>query len=149
MVIRTNQLTEIDGQRPYADAQVRRALTMAVSDAICLDLGYAGLGDVAETHHMCPIHPEYADLPAPVSDPEQAEAMMGRGPNYELISIDETTGAARSAIPFAARLRDAGIPNKAHGDPGQHVLERTAPNYAFSATEWAERLLGVQVLILA
>jgi len=99
VVIRTNQLTEIDGQRPYADAQVRRALTMAVSDAICLDLGYAGLGDVAETHHMCPIHPEYADLPAPVSDPEQAEAMMAEA-EHELISIDETTGAARSAIPL-------------------------------------------------
>ena len=57
IVIRPNQEAEVDGKKPYADVRVRRAIAMAVDNAVCLELGYAGLGEVAENHHVCPIHP--------------------------------------------------------------------------------------------
>jgi peptide/nickel transport system substrate-binding protein len=46
--IRPNQRAEIDGMRPYADKRVRQAIAMAVDSAVCLELGYAGRGEVAQ-----------------------------------------------------------------------------------------------------
>jgi len=76
IVIRPNQLAEVDGKTPYADARVRRALAMAVDNAVLLELGYAGRGLVAENHHVGPMHPEYAELPPREADPEGARALM-------------------------------------------------------------------------
>ncbi len=64
VVIRPNQVAEVDGIQPYADARVRRALAMAVNNAVCLEVGYSDQGTVAENHHVCPIHPEYAEMDA-------------------------------------------------------------------------------------
>jgi peptide/nickel transport system substrate-binding protein len=151
VVIRTNQLVEIDGERPYGDARVRRALAMAVSNAVCLDLGYAGLGEVAENHHVCPIHPEYAELPAPVYDPEAAAALLEEAGmaefEHELISIDDNW-RRNTCDAVAAQLRDAGIPVRRAVIPGS-TFWNDWTNYPFSATDWAQRPLGVQVLALA
>jgi peptide/nickel transport system substrate-binding protein len=149
--IRANQNAEVDGMMPYADPAVRRALAMAVSNETLLELGYAGLGTVAENHHVCPIHPEYAELPAPVYDPEMAVQILAEAGladfEHELISIDDnwrrdTCDAA------AAQLRDAGIPTRRTVLPGS-TFWNDWTKYPFSATDWAQRPLGVQVLALA
>ncbi len=151
IVIRPNSLAEVDGKKPYEDARVRQALSMAVDNAVCLELGYSNLGTVAENHHVCPIHPEYADIgPAPY-DPGKAKAMMdeaGMGDfEHELISIDDdwrrnTTDAV------AAQLRDAGIKVKRTILPGSTFWNDWA-KYPYSSTNWNMRPLGVQVLALA
>ena len=151
VVIRANQEAEIDGKKPYADARVRRALAMAIDNSVLLELGFAGNGRVAENHHVSPIHPEYAELPAPVFDPAAAKALMeeaGMGDfEHELISIDDTwrkdtTDAA------AAMLRDAGINVKRTILPGSTFWNDWL-KYPLSSTDWAQRPLGVQVLALA
>jgi peptide/nickel transport system substrate-binding protein len=151
IVIRPNQDAEVDGKKPYADKNVRVALAMAVDNAVCLELGYAGLGEVAENHHVCPIHPEYAQLPPQKFDPAGAKAMLdaaGMGDfEHELISIDDdwrrnTTDAV------AQQLRDAGINVKRTILPGSTFWNDWA-KYPFSSTNWNQRPLGVQVLALA
>ncbi|ASM71624.1 MULTISPECIES: ABC transporter substrate-binding protein [Roseobacteraceae] len=151
VVIRANQAAEVDGVKPYADARVRRALAMAIDNKVLLELGFAGNGRVAENHHVSPIHPEYAELPAPVFDPAAAKALMeeaGLGDfEHELISIDDTwrkdtTDAA------AAMLRDAGISVKRTILPGSTFWNDWL-KYPLSSTDWAQRPLGVQVLALA
>ena len=151
IVIRANQEAEVDGKKPYADVRVRRALAMAVDNAVCLELGYAGLGTPAENHHVCPIHPEYAKLPPQKVDGAAAKALMeeaGMGDyEHELISIDDnwrkdTTDAV------AAQLRDAGIKVKRTILPGSTFWNDWA-KYPFSSTNWNMRPLGVQVLGLA
>ncbi|WP_371060167.1 ABC transporter substrate-binding protein [Rhodosalinus sp. 5P4] len=151
ITIRPNQEAMVGDIKPYADARVRRALALAVDNAVCLELGYAGLGTVAENHHVCPIHPEYADIgPAP-HDPEQARALMEEAGmadfEHELISIDDdwrknTTDAV------AAQLRDAGINVTRVVLPGSTFWNDWA-QYPFSSTNWNMRPLGVQVLALA
>jgi len=47
IVIRPNQLAEVDGKKPYADKRVRQAIAMAVDPAVCLELGYSNLGATA------------------------------------------------------------------------------------------------------
>ena len=93
IVIRPNQLAEVDGIKPYADARVRQAISMAVDNEVLLELGYGGRGLVAENHHVAPFHPEYAELPPRKVDPAAAKALMdeaGMGDfEHEIISIDD------------------------------------------------------------
>ena len=105
----------------------------------------------AENHHVCPIHPEYAQLPPQKVDGAAAKALMdeaGMGDfEHELISIDDnwrkdTTDAV------AAQLRDAGIKVKRTILPGSTFWNDWA-KYPFSSTNWNQRPLGVQVLGLA
>ena len=151
VVIRPNQAAEIGGIKPYEDARVRRALAMAIDNAVLLELGFSGNGRVAENHHVSPIHPEYAELPPPVFDPAGALALMKEAGmsdyEHDLISIDDTwrkdtTDAA------AAMLRDAGINVKRTVLPGSTFWNDWA-KYPLSSTDWAQRPLGVQVLALA
>lgn len=151
VVIRPNQQAEIDGMKPYADARVRRALAMAVDNDVALELGFAGNGLVAENHHVSPLHPEYAEIPAPVHDPEGALALMEEAGmadfEHELISIDDTWRKNTSDA-AAAMLRDAGINVRRTVLPGSTFWNDWV-KYPFSTTDWAQRPLGVQVLALA
>lgn len=151
IVIRPNQLAEVDGMKPYADVRVRKAIQMAVDNSVLLELGYGGRGQMAENHHVGPMHPEYAKLPPQKTDPAGAKALMeeaGMGDyEHELLSIDDawrkdTTDAV------AAQMRDAGIKVKRTVLPGNTFWNDWA-KYPFSSTNWNARPLGVQIWALA
>ena len=151
VVIRANQDAEVNGMKPYADARVRKALAMAVDNSVLLELGFSNNGRFAENHHVSPIHPEYAELPAPVFDPEGAKALMAEAGmadfEHELVSIDDTWRKNTSDA-AAAMIRDAGIPMQRTVLPGATFWNDWA-KYPLSTTDWAQRPLGVQVLALA
>ncbi|MFW8592954.1 ABC transporter substrate-binding protein [Cribrihabitans neustonicus] len=151
IVIRPNQLAEVDGKTPYADKRVRKAIQMAVDNSVCLELGYGGRGELAENHHIGPIHPEYAELPRQEPDPDAARALMEEAGmmdfEHEIISIDDdwrrnTTDAV------AAQLRDAGFKVKRTVLPGSTFWNDWV-KYPFSSTNWNHRPLGVQIWSLA
>ena len=146
IAVRFNQLAD-----DYKDVNVRRALSMAVDNAVVLELGYSGLGAVAENHHVCPIHPEYAELAPLVVDPAKALEMItaaGKADHeFELISIDDAWQSA-TCDAVAAQIRDAGIKIKRTVLPGS-TFWNDWTKYPFSATEWNMRPLGVQILALA
>lgn len=151
MVIRGNAKARIAGRTPYADSTVRRALALAVDNEICLELGYAGFGDVAANHHVSPLHPAYADIGPAVYDPAEARRLLastGQGDfEHELITVDDewqrNTGDA-----VAALLQDAGIATRRRIVPGREFWENWQ-SYPFSCTQWNHRPLDVQVLSLA
>ncbi len=138
-------------QPPYDNLEVRKAMQLAVDNAVVLELGYNGLGTVAENHHVSPIHPEYAKLEPLVVDPAAAKAALdaaGFGDTeFELISIDDSW-QSNSCDATAAQLRDAGFNVKRTILPGS-TFWNDWTKYPFSATEWNMRPLGVQVLSLA
>ena len=146
LAVRFNQLAE-----EYQDVNVRRALQLAVDNKVVLELGYAGLGTVAENHHVCPIHPEYAGLPPLTVDPAKAKEMIAAAGKadfeFELISLDDDWQAA-TCDAVAAQIRDAGINIKRTVMPGS-TFWNDWTKYPFSATEWNMRPLGVQVLATA
>lgn len=149
-VIRGHQQAEVDGRTPYAGARARRALALAVDNAICLELGYDGRGTVAANHHVSPIHPAYADIGPAEYDPARALAEMqalGLAEfEHELVTVDDewqrNTGDA-----VAALLRDAGLKCRRTILPGQVFWDNWL-TYPFSATQWNHRPLDVQALAL-
>lgn len=143
IAVRFNQLAE-----EYQDVNVRRALQMAVDNSVVLELGYDGRGTVAENHHVCPIHPEYAEIPPPEYDPAKAKQMIEEAGmadfEFELISLDDDWQAA-TCDSVAAQIRDAGINIKRTILPGSTYWNDWT-KFPFSGTEWNMRPLGVQVM---
>ncbi|MCC2688802.1 MAG: diguanylate cyclase [Rhizobiaceae bacterium] len=146
IVARTNL-----GHKPYDDQKVRNALQLAVDNAVVLQLGYGNAGEVAENHHVCPIHPEYVELPKIARDAAKAKALMEEAGQadfeHDLITVDEdwhkNTGDA-----IAAQLRDAGIKVKRTVLPGS-TFWNDWTKYPYSMTNWNMRPLGVQVVAIA
>ncbi|MBY6200093.1 ABC transporter substrate-binding protein [Maritalea mobilis] len=146
VVIRPNQNSE-----PYDNQMVRKAIQMAVDPQVCLDLGINGQGTLGEHHHVCPIHPEYAELPPLTVDPDAAYAMLQESGHadhvFEIVSIDDdyrrnTTDAV------AAQLRDAGFNVERTVIPGS-TFWNDWTTYPFSSTNWNHRELGVIIYNLA
>ncbi|MFC5585556.1 ABC transporter substrate-binding protein [Nitratireductor kimnyeongensis] len=142
--------TNVDNA-PYDDEKVRRALQRAVDNTTVLALGYNNAGEVAENHHVCPIHPEYAELPKLERNLDEAKALMEEAGQmdheHELITVDEdwhkNTGDA-----IAAQLREAGFKVKRTVLPGS-TFWNDWTKYPFSMTNWNMRPLGIQVVALA
>lgn len=136
---------------PFTDVRVRQAMQLAVDNAVVLELGVAGLGSVAENHHVAPVHPEYAEIPKIAPDPAKALAMLTEAGHaeteIELISIDEGWLATTSDA-IAGQLRDAGVKVKRTVLPGATFWDGWT-KYPFSTTSWGARPLGVQVYALA
>lgn len=151
IVIRPNQLAEVDGMKPYADKRVRQAISMAVDNNVLLELGYDGRGVVAQNHHVGPAHPEYADIGDPKFDPEGALALIKEAGmedfEHEIISIDDAW-RKNTTDAVAAQLRDAGIKVKRTVLPGSTFWNDWV-KYPFSSTNWNHRPLGVQIWALA
>lgn len=150
-VVRPNVHGEVEGQKIYADPRVRNALNLAIDNAVVLEIGFAGHGMVGENHHVCPLHPEYADIGAPVPDPKAAlELMQETGfADYELelFSIDDDWERT-TCDAVAAQLRDAGF-NVARTIVSGEEYWRSWNKFPYSGTGWNMRPLGVQILALA
>lgn len=136
---------------PYGDVRVRRALAMAVNNEAVLELGYSGLGQAAHNHHVCPIHPEYADVERSPYDPEGAAALMAEAGmadyEHELVSL-EGGFWRNTADSIGAQIRDAGIPLKRSVYPS-NTFWNDWSKYPFSVTNWNHRALGVTTLAIA
>jgi peptide/nickel transport system substrate-binding protein len=124
---------------------------MAVDNAVCLELGYSSLGEVARNQHVGPMHPAWADVPRIAYDPAGALALLTEAGmadfEMEIVSIDDdwrknTTDAV------AAQLRDAGFNVKRTIIPGS-TFWNDWTKYPFSSTDWNHRPIDTQILGLA
>ncbi|RWX61572.1 ABC transporter substrate-binding protein, partial [Mesorhizobium sp. M2A.F.Ca.ET.039.01.1.1] len=146
IVLRTNVTN-----KPYDDKRVRNAIQLAVDNETVLKLGYSGLGQIAENHHVCPIHPEYYELPKVPRDLAKAKALMAEAGQtdheFELISYDADYVKDPADV-VAAQMRDAGFKVKRTIIPGSSFWNDWT-KYPWSTTDWGMRPLGVQVLAIA
>ena len=146
LVVRFNQR---DPQ--FYDVRVRRAIQMTVDNSVVLDIGLNGDGEVAENHHVSPLQPDYASISAPAPDPDAAFGLLAEAGMaahvFTLVSLDDAWQALSCDV-VAAQMHDAGIKVERQIRPGTEYWPHWR-DYAFSATSWNMRPLGVQVLRLA
>lgn len=139
------------GNAPYDDKRVRNAIQAAVDNNVPLALGIDGLGTIAENHHVCPIHPEYVELPPISRDLARAKALMEEAGQmdyeHELISVDDDYRRL-TADAIAGQMREAGFKVRRTVMPGS-TFWKGWKKYPFSVTNWNMRPLGVQTYALA
>ena len=140
-------------EAPFGDARVRKAVRLATDAAKTLELSLQNQGTVAEHHHVCPIHPEYADLPAMTRDIEAAKKLLAEAghPDGIEVTIDCKKDPAwefNAVQVMVEQWKEAGINTKINLMPSSSywdVWDKTA----FGFTSWTHRPLGVMVLGLA
>jgi len=138
---------------PFDDKRVRQAITKAVDNAAIKALIFPEGGDVAENHHVAPIHPEYFALPPLERDVEGAKALLKEAGKEDLeitIDVGNTDGPWHQAVAEAMRdqLSDAGIRLNINVMPASKYWEIWTST-PFGATAWTHRPLGTMVLSLA
>jgi peptide/nickel transport system substrate-binding protein len=146
IVLRTNV-----NAKPYDDKRVRNAIQLAIDNDAVLMLGIDGQGEVAQNHHVGPMHPEYAELPPIKRDIEKAKAMLAEAGQldyeFDIISV-EADYRKQSSDVFAQQLREAGFKVKRTVIP-ESSFWNDWTKYPLATTNWNARPLGIQTYALA
>jgi peptide/nickel transport system substrate-binding protein len=141
-------------EKPFDDIRVRQAIAACMDHQEILDKAFKGLGQVAENHHVCPIHPEYAALPPLKRDIEKAKKLLADagykdGLTLEIANGDtEGTWMTDACAIFKNQAAAAGITiniNKMPSNQYWEVWDKAPWGY----TAWTHRPLGTMVLGLA
>lgn len=140
-------------QKPFDDIRVRQAVIAACDNSVYRDLVFQGRGDIAENHHVSPIHPEYYELPGLKRDVEKAKKLLadaGYPDGIELtIDVGNTDGPWHQTVAEIMRdqMKDAGIKLNINVMPASKYWE-VWDKTPFGATAWTHRPLGTMVLSL-
>jgi peptide/nickel transport system substrate-binding protein len=138
---------------PFDDIRVRRAVQLAADNRDLLINGYNRRGMVAENHHVGPMHPEYATLPAVPRDPGLARQLLADAGYPAGLQLTLTVGNVqgpweqRVAQVLQQQLRQAGIELKLDIVAPQAYARRWT-EVPFGMTSWTHRPLGVMALNL-
>ncbi len=140
-------------EAPFDNVKVRQAVMACIDNTSYKDLIFQGRGDIAEHHHVAPIHPEYFALPALKQDHEKAKALLaeaGFPDGIELtIDVGNTNGPWQQSVCeiMAKQLEPAGIKLKLNVVPASKYWE-VWDKTPFGLTAWTHRPLGTMVLSL-
>jgi len=140
-------------KEPWTDPKVRKALKLCQQRQKILDMAYYGEGLIAQDHHVAPVHPEYAPVPTPEYDPEQAKALLAEAGYPDGLDVELAVGTGSpAAIAYAETVKqDAEA-------AGFRITLNTMPNSQYwdlwteidlGITQWDPRPLGTMVLNLA
>ncbi len=141
-------------QKPFDDIRVRKAMVLAADNARILELGYRGLGVVAENHHVAPMQPEYFKLPPLKRDVAQAKALLTEAGFKDGLETTLTLGNTQgrweqdSAQILQQNVAEAGINIKLNVLPASEFWP-IWDKVPFGLTFWVHRPLAVMTLDLA
>lgn len=146
LVLRTNV-----NSAPYDDKRVRNAIQLAIDNEVVMHLGIDGQGEVAENHHVGPMHPEYAEMAPMVRDVEKAKALLEEAGQldheFDIISV-EADYRKETSDAMAHQLRDAGFRVKRTIIP-ESSFWNDWTKFPLATTNWNARPLGIQTYALA
>jgi len=140
-------------EAPFDNPAVRKALRLAIDPQVVFEKAHRSLGAVAEHHHVCPVHPEYAALEPMKRDVEQAKKLLAEAghPDGLTVQLDckpDPAWELAAVQVMAEQWADAGIKVDINVMPSAQywdVWDKTP----FGFTGWAHRPLGIMVLALA
>ena len=139
-------------QKPFDDPRVRKALRYATDCPKSVEVALLGMGVPGEHHHVSPIHPEYAELPAFPRDIAKAKALLAEAGYPDGFDFEITAPQAPGYLQLGAQAieqqwREAGVRLKINIMPEQAYWEiwDKAP---LTFNVWFGRPLGIMVLAL-
>ena len=147
-------VARVQVDRPeYSNPKMRKALRVALDPVRCLELGHNNSGAPGEHHHVCPIHPDYAQLPMMTRDTEMAkqllaEAGMPDGIDMEIASKKDPPWEIATVQTMVEQWKDAGIRVNINLLPSSDFWD-VWDKVPFGFTSWTHRPLGFMVLGLA
>ena len=141
-------------EKPFDNPKVRQAIAACMDHKEILDKAFKGLGQVAENHHVCPIHPDYAALPPLKRDIAKAKALLAEAGYADGLTVEIANGDTEGSwmtdacAIFKSQAEAAGITiniNKMPANQYWEVWDKAPWGY----TAWTHRPLGTMVLGLA
>ena len=141
-------------EKPFDNLQLRQAVAACMDHQEILDKAFKGYGQIAENHHVCQIHPEYAELPPLTRDIEKAKALLAEAGYPDGITLEIANGDTEgpwqtdACAIFKNQAAPAGINIEINKMPASQYWEvwDKAP---WGYTAWTHRALGTMVLGLA
>lgn len=139
--------------KPFDDPRVRKAMRLAIDSKRVLEIAHRGKGLAGQHDHVCQIHPEYADIGAPVRDVAAARQLLAEAGHPDGIDV-EIACKADPAWEIAAvqemqqQWKEAGIRVAINNMPASSYWD-VWDKVPFGFTEWTHRPLAVMVLALA
>jgi peptide/nickel transport system substrate-binding protein len=138
---------------PFDDVRVRKALRICQDHARLLELSHGGEGAPAEDHHVCPLHPDYAELPKEKQDYELAKKLLAdaghsNGITATLDCNNDRAWEQAACQTLVEMCKPAGINLKLNIMPGSAYWKLWTKT-PFGFTRWNHRPLGTMVLNLA
>jgi peptide/nickel transport system substrate-binding protein len=137
----------------FQDARVRQALRAAIDPRSTANLALRELGVPAEHHHVCPIHPEYFELPFPERSVEKAKALLAEaghpnGIDLEIACKKDPAWELNAVQAMVEQWKEANIRVNINLLPSAQFWD-VWDKVPFGYTSWAHRPLGFMVLGLA
>ena len=141
-------------EKPFDNKKLRQAVAACMDHEEINKVAFQGNGVAAENHHVCPVHPEYAQLPPLKRDVELAKKLLAEAGYPDGITLEiangDTEGPWMTAAcsVFKQQCAPAGINiniNKMPANQYWEVWDKAPWGY----TAWTHRPLGTMVLSLA
>ncbi len=139
--------------KPFDDNRILKAMRHATDNDKVAEITFGDIGSRAEHHHVAPVHPEYAPMPAFKHDKALAKKILAEAgyPNGIEIAVpltvsnnwtkDVATVMVQQWAEVGIKVRMEVLPS-----PEWNKVWNTAP---FACGDWSHRPLGIMCLALA
>jgi peptide/nickel transport system substrate-binding protein len=138
---------------PFDNPAVRKAVRLATDPEKCLQIAHKGVGQAAEHHHVCTVHPDYKKLEPMGYKPDEAKKILAEagfpdGIDVEINCKPDPSWEQAAVEAMAEQWKAGGIRAKINVLPSNKFWE-VWDKVPFGFTEWTHRPLGFMVLALA
>jgi peptide/nickel transport system substrate-binding protein len=140
-------------QKPFDNPKVRKAVRYATDPAKCLQIAHKGVGQPAEHHHVCSVHPDYKKIEPLGFKPDEAKKLLAEagypdGIDIEINCKPDPSWEQAAVEAMAEQWKEGNIRAKINVLPSAKFWELWT-EVPFGFTEWTHRPLGFMVLALA
>ncbi len=128
-------------------------MRLATDPEKCLQIAHKGVGQPAEHHHVCTVHPDYKKIEPLGYKPEEAKKLLAEagfpdGIDVEINCKPDPSWEQAAVEAMAEQWKAGGIRAKINVLPSAKFWE-VWDKVPFGFTEWTHRPLGFMVLALA
>jgi peptide/nickel transport system substrate-binding protein len=139
--------------KPFDNPAVRKAMRLSTDPEKCLQIAHKGVGEAAEHHHVCTVHPDYKKLEPMGYKPDEARKLLADagfpdGIDVEINCKPDPSWEQTAVEAMAEQWKAGGIRAKINVLPSAKFWE-VWDKVPFGFTEWTHRPLGFMVLALA